>query len=115
MSTAIEHGATRGSRWLRGRRLKVALWVAAIEGLLVVFDVIPKWIAFGVAAAVLVGYLFYGRELKGTRGDVAWVAAASQAFVVLIPILLVILGTLALVAVGILALLALVYLFADRR
>jgi hypothetical protein len=115
MSTAIEHGATRGSRWLRERRLKAALIIAAVEGLLVVLDVIPKWVAFGVAAAVLLGYLAYARNLDGTRREIGWIAAASQAFVVLIPLLVLIVGTVALIAVGILAVLALVFLFADRR
>ena len=30
----IEHGSTRGGRWLRDRRLKVALGLAIVEGLL---------------------------------------------------------------------------------
>jgi hypothetical protein len=45
---------------------------------------------------------------------VAWIAAVSQAFVMLIPILVIVVGTLALVAVGILAAFALVLLFTSR-
>ena len=112
---AIEHDASRGSRWLRENRLKLALWIALAEGILVIFHVIPKWLALAAAAAVLIAYVAYGRNTTGTRRHVAWVAAASQAVVVLIPILLIVVGTLALVAIGILAVVALVYLFADRR
>ena len=46
--------------------------------------------------------------------QVSWVAATSQAAVVLIPFLLLVVGTFALVAVGILAIVALIALFSDR-
>jgi hypothetical protein len=112
---AIEHDATKGSRWLRERRTRFALWIAVVEGALVVFHVIPRWPAIAVAGVVLALYVAYGRTLRGTRRELTWIAAASQALVVLIPILVIIVGTVALVAVGILAVLAIVFLLADRR
>ena len=49
--------------------------------------------------------------LRNIRSDtihqVAWIAGVSQAFVALVPILVLVIGTLALIAVGILALVAL--------
>ncbi len=112
----IEAGSTRMGRWLRARRLRIAFWIAVIEGVLVVFHAVPRWPALFVAAAVIVLYLFVGRTASsdGTR-QVAWIAAASQALVALVPILVIVIGTLALVAVGILAAIALVILFTDRR
>jgi hypothetical protein len=115
-SLSIEHGSTRAGRWLRMRRLRLALWIALIEGLLVIFHVIPKWPALLVAALVLAFYLFLGRNL---RSDVArhasWVAAASQAFVAMIPVLLAFLGFAAIVAIAVLAGIALIALLGDRR
>ncbi len=113
----IEHGVSRGGRWLRARRVRLALWIAVIEGLLVVFlDLIPWWVALVIAAGALGFYLFVGREQRSeTVRQVSWIAAASQVLVVLVPILVLIVGTLALVAVGILAVVALIALFADRR
>ena len=112
----IEHGQTRPGRWLRVRRLRIALAIAVIEGLLVVLDVVPWWGALVVAALALGFYLLLARN---ARSDVirqaGWVAAASQTAVVLVPILVLIVGTVALVAVGVLAVVALVFLFADRR
>ena len=106
----IEHGSTRGGRWLRDRRLKVALGLAIAEGLLV------AWLAILVAIAVLALYFGWAR----TSGpdwlrEPGWIVAVWQAVVLLVPVLVVIVGTLALVAVGAIAILALVALFADRR
>ena len=112
----IEHGSTRGGRWLRDRRLKVALGLAIAEGLLVALDVVSAWLAILVAIAVLALYFGWAR----TSGpdwlrEPGWIVAVWQAVVLLVPVLVVIVGTLALVAVGAIAILALVALFADRR
>jgi hypothetical protein len=113
---AVEHGSTRGSRWLRERRLKVAAALAVVEGLLVVFDVIPAWVAIVLAIAALALYFGWARERSSaTIRDGAWVVAVWQAIVLLVPILVIVVGTLALVAVGLIAVIALVALFADRR
>ena len=113
---AIEHGSSRTSRWLNERRLRVALILAVIEGLLVAFDVISAVISIVIAITVLAAYFYWAR----THGSAAvregfWIVAVWQAIVLLVPVLVVIVGTLALVAVGLIAVLALVALFADRR
>ena len=73
----------RAGRWLRERRLRLALWIAVVEGLLVVFDVIPGWPALVVGALVVVFYVFVGRSSgrhgragELDRGDVAGVRRA---------------------------------------
>jgi hypothetical protein len=115
-SYAIEHRSSRTGRWLRARRLRIALWIAVVEGLLVVFDVIPGWVALVVGALVVAFYFFVGRELRSdTIRQASWVAAASQLMVALIPVLLFVVGTLAIIALAILAVVALLVLFADRR
>ena len=114
--SVVEHGSSSGGRWLRARRLKIALWIAVVEGLLVAVHVISWWIALPIAAALILFYLFVGRE---TRSDLvrqtSWIAAASQALMALVPILVIVIGTLTLIIVGVLAVVALVVLFADRR
>jgi hypothetical protein len=113
---AIEHRSTRTGRWLRARRVKFALWIAVIEGLLVIFDVIPNWVALLVGALILGFYIIVGRQLRSdTARQGSWIAAAAQVLVALVPILLFIVGTLAIIALAILALVALVALVADRR
>ena len=111
----IEAGSTRGSRWLRERRLKVAVALALVEGALVVFDVIPATLALLVAAAVLVAYFGWARRRRsatlregfwgpgGLAGARRARAARGAAW------------TLALVAIAVVAAIALVALLADRR
>ena len=112
----IEHGSSSMGRWLRARRVRLALWIAVVEGVLAVFDVIP-WYAVVLAAAAAV--LFYFGIGRSVRSDAvrqsSWIAAASQALVALVPALVVVVGTLALIAVALLALVALFALFSDRR
>ena len=113
---AIEHGSTRTDRWLRRIRLRLAVWIAVVEGLLLVFGILNRWATLFVAALVIVGYLAVASRLRpGAARDVAWIAAVSQALVALIPVLLIVVSTMALVAVAVLAVVALVILFGDRR
>ena len=46
----IEHGSTRSGRWLRERRLRITLWIAAVEGLLYLVHVLHWWEAVVLAA-----------------------------------------------------------------
>ena len=111
----IEHGSTRTGRWLRERRLQIAVWIAVIEGLLVVLHAVPRWPSLFVAALVIVGYLGWGRNAKSDAArQTGWILAASQALLALVPIVFIIVGTVALVVVGILAVVALVVLFTER-
>jgi hypothetical protein len=111
----LEHGTSRSGRWLRENRVRIAIWIAVAEGLLVLVGAIPKYAAIVIALLVLVGYFSFARRLTWHTGRQAiWIAAASQAIVALVPVLAIIVGTLALVAVGVIAVVALVLLFSDR-
>ena len=113
---ALEHGTSRGGRWLRTRRLRIALWIAVLEGILVVVGVVPGWTALIVAGAVIAFHLFLGRQARSDAvRQASWIGAASQVCVALVPALVLVIGALALVAVVILAAVALLVLFADRR
>jgi hypothetical protein len=113
---AVEHGSSRAGRWLREYRIKVAIWIAVAEGLLVLVGAIPKLAAIVIALLVVVAYFSLARGLTWQTGrQAAWIAAVSQAIVLLVPVLAIIVGTLALVAVGVIAVVALVLLFTDRR
>ena len=111
----VEHGSSRAGRWLRAKRLRISLWIAVVEGVLVAFHVIPWWLAVVAAAAVVAFYFWAGRDLPSdTARQVSWILATSQAVVVLVPVLVAIVGTIAIVVVGIVAVLALVALFSER-
>ena len=113
---AIEHRGTPASRWLRERRLKLALVLALVEGILVIIDVIPAWLAILVGAAIVAYWFFAGRHHTWQLArEVSWTAAMSQVFVALVPLLAFVLTALAVVALVLIAVIALVALLADRR
>ncbi len=114
---AIEAGGTRIGRWLRERRLRIALWVAAIEGLIVALTPdLTKWTVIIIGAVVLAFYVVAGRNMSwDVARQLSWIAAASQALAVLVVIFAFVLKLIAIVAIVILAVVALAYLFSDRR
>ena len=112
----IEHGGSRTSRWLREQRVRIALWIALAEGILILVGVIPKSVALLVALVVLALYFLVARErTSGTTREAFWIVAVSQAVIALVPLLLFVLGTIAIILVALIAVAALVVLFADRR
>jgi cation transport ATPase len=112
----IEHGSTGLGRWLRGRRLRITLWAAAIEGLLVVLHVLHLWEII-VLAVLAVGFWAYAG--RGSRHDIvresAWILAVSQLLVLVVPLALIFAATFAIVIFALLAAAALVFLFTERR
>jgi hypothetical protein len=113
----IEAGTTRTGRWLRERRIRLTLWVAVIEGVLVAVTAdLTKWTVLVIAAILLAFYVVAGRNLHWDVGrQLSWIAAASQALAILVVVLAFVLGFVAIVAVVIFAIIALVYLFSDYR
>jgi hypothetical protein len=108
----VEHGTSRTGRWLRARRLRIALWAAVVEGLLVVLHVISWPIAIIAAAAIILIYFSAGSRLHSdTARQIAWIAAVSQALVALVPVLLILVSTVAIIMVAVLAVVALILLF----
>jgi hypothetical protein len=115
--SAIEGGSSRAGRWLRERRLKLALYIAVLEGIVVaVRGDVSRWTVVGLAALVLIIYMLLRDRLRWDAGrEVIWIVATSQAMALLVVILAFVIGALSLVLVGILAVIALVYLLSDRR
>jgi hypothetical protein len=113
----IEAGSTRTGRWLRERRLRLALWTAVIEGVLVaVSHDLTRWTVLVIAVVVLAFYVLAGRAMKWDVGrQLSWIAAASQALAILVVVLAFVVGLLAIVLVGLFAVIALVYLFSDYK
>jgi hypothetical protein len=114
--SVIEHGTTRAGRWLKARRVRLALWIAVIEGVIVALaHDFSRWTVIAVAIPVLALYLFWGRHAgSDTARQVSWIAAASQALAVVVVIMAFILNWLALILVGIFAAIALLFLLGDR-
>jgi hypothetical protein len=112
----IEHGSTRWGRQLRENRLKIALLIALVEGLLVVFDVVDWWIVVLLAIGSVAVYVWRGRSAgRQEVRESSWILAVSQLAVVLVPALVLVATALAIVALLLLAVVALVVLLRDRR
>src|SRR5205085_544491 len=76
---AIEHGTTRSGRWLRERRLRITLWIAAVEGLLYLFHALHWWAAVGLAIIAVAFWWYVGRANRShTLRQLSWIFAASQ-------------------------------------
>ena len=113
----IEAGSTRIGRWLRERRIKIALWAAVVEGLIAAFSHdIGRWTILALAVIVLAFYMVAGRQMKwDVARQLSWIAAASQVLAILVIIFAFILKLIAIVAIVAFALIALIYLLADHR
>ena len=112
----VEHRSTPLGRWLRARRLRIAAWIAVGEGVLVLIHAVPRLLAMALAAAVVLFYFVFGRQLRAdSLRQVSWIAAASQALMVLVPVLAALIGGLAVIALAVLAVVALVVLLQDRH
>jgi hypothetical protein len=113
---AIEHGSSRAGRWLERRRIRAALWIAALESLLVLFlHDVTKWTVIVLAVVAVLAW-FGGRESKSQLvRQVLWIFAASQLLAVIGVILAWIVKWAVIMAVVVFAVLGLVYLFLDRR
>ena len=112
----IEHGESRLVRRVRHNRLKLALAIAALEGILVLVGAIPWWFVVLLALGALAAYAGWGREHESADVRlVTWTAAVSQLAVVLVPVVAGAVVVLAALAVVVLAAVALAALMLDRR
>jgi len=111
----VEHRESATSRWLHERRISLAIGVAILEGILIVAGELSKALALIVAIAVVVGYFMLSDRLKpGVGRQLAWIAAVSQAIVMLVPLLVIVIGTLTLIGIAVIGLIALALLFSRR-
>ena len=114
--TIVEHGESRFGRRLRAGRIKVALAIAAIEGILVLAGAIPWWLVVIAAVGAVAAYAAWGRDHDSPDVRVVtWTAAVSQLTVVLVPALAAALFVVAALVVVVLAGLFLAALLLDRR
>ena len=112
----VEHRSTPLSRWLRARRLRIAAWIAVGEGVLVLIHAVPRLPAMILAAAIVLFYFAFGRQVRvDSLRQVSWIGAASQALMILVPVLAAVIGGLAIIALVALAVVALFVLLQDRR
>jgi len=111
----VEHGETARGRRLRRNRVKIALVVAAIEGVVVLAGGIPWWFVAILAVAAVALYLAVRDHGRSDLVPLAWIAAFSQVALVLVPVIASVLLVLAIMVVIAFAVVALIALSRDRR
>jgi hypothetical protein len=102
--------------WLQHRRVRLAAWIAAAEGIVVLFSHdITRWTVIVLAIVGVVGYLG-GRESRSRIvRNVLWIFAAAQLLAVVLVILAWVVKWAIILAIVVLAIGGLAYLFVDRR
>ena len=91
------------------------MWIAAIEGVLVVIHVIPHLVVYVLFVVAIVFWATVARRYTSPFArQLTWVFAASQTLAVLVPVVLFIAKWTAITAIVILAVVALVFLFLER-
>jgi hypothetical protein len=112
----VDHGSSRASLWLQQRRTRLALWIAAIESIVVLFSHdLTRWTVIVLAIVAVLAWLG-GRESRSNIvRQVLWIFAATQLLAVIGVILARIVKWAVIMAVVVFAVLGLVYLFLDHR
>jgi hypothetical protein len=114
-ANVLDHQASKPARYLRDHRLRITLWIGAIEGLLTLLF-ISHLVVYVLAVVAIVFYVMVGRQYKSSLArQLAWIFAASQLLAVLVPIVLFIAKWVAVTAIAIIAVVGLVILFAERE
>ena len=107
---------TRAGRWIAERRIKLALGIAVLEGIIVAFAKdFSSWTVIVISVPIIAFYLFAGRNLESdTWRQVSWVLAASQAFAVLLAVIALTIKLWVLIIVGVFAALALILIVGEK-
>jgi FtsH-binding integral membrane protein len=111
----VEHRESPRSRRLRVNRMRIALVLAALEGILVLSGAIPWWVVVLVALAAVVFYVYVRNEGRSELVQLAWIAAFANVLLLLVPVAATIVTALAIVLVVVFAVVALIALARDRR
>lgn len=97
-------------------KVKIALLIAAFEGLLLLFGGLSRWVLIAVAIPLILLYLISGREMKpGLGRDVLWIVAVSQVLVLIVAIIAFFVTLLFLILLGVFAAIAFVLIYFDQQ
>lgn len=110
---AIETGP---GGWLRARRVRFALWIAAAEGIVVaVSHDVTKWTVLVLAALSLVVWTVSRNSTSKIVRQAIWILAASQLLALILVLLAVVVKWALILGLVAFAVFGLAFLFFDRR
>lgn len=112
----IEQGESRTGRWLRPRRLRIALFIGVVETLLVLLGGLGWFWVLGATMLAVAFHFFVGRRARfHAVREVSWTLAVSQLIAVVVPILWEVVKFAAITVLVLMALALLAMLLLDRR
>jgi hypothetical protein len=102
--------------WLAQRRLKIALGIAVVEGILVAVEKdFTRWTVIIISAPIIAFYLFAGRSIASDTGrQLSWIVAAAQTFAAILAVLAIVIKLFVLIIAGVFAVIALILLLGER-
>jgi hypothetical protein len=110
---AIERGP---GGWLRQRRTRIALWIAAAEGILVAIShELTKWTVLGLAVISVALFYVARNHRSHILRQTLWILAASQLLALILVALAVIVKWALILGLVVFAVVGLAFLFFDRR
>ncbi len=111
----LDKPESRPGRYLREHKMRLVLWIGAIEGTLAILGAFDRWVLYVLAIASIAWYVAMGRKYtSATARHISWIFAASQAIAVVIQALYQTFKWLAFGAVVLAVIAGLVLLFAER-
>lgn len=112
-SHAVEPGP---GGWLRARRTRLALWIAAVEGIVVWLSRdVSKWAVFVLAAVAVFAFTYRRNSESNLVRQVLWIFTASQLLALLLVLFAVVVKWLVIVGLVVFAVVGLAILLFDRR
>ena len=82
----LDKPESRPGRYLREHKVRLVLWIGAIEGTLAILGAFDKWVLYVLAIASIAWYVAMGRKYTSpTARHISWIFAASQAIAVAHP------------------------------
>jgi hypothetical protein len=112
-SHAVEPGP---GGWLRARRNRLALWIAAVEGIVVAISAdVSKWAVFVLAALAIFAFAYGRKNDSNFVRQLLWIFAASQLLALLLVLFAVVVKWLVIVGLVVFAVIGLAILLFDRR
>ncbi|HUJ54702.1 MAG TPA: hypothetical protein VLW49_01805 [Gaiellaceae bacterium] len=117
LSTHPDAPVERGpGGWLRTHRVRLSLWIAAAEGIVVaVSHDVTKWTVLVVAAVSIVAWSATRHSKSTVVRHAIWIVAASQLLALLLVVLALIVKWAVILGLVAFAVLGLAFLFFDRR
>jgi hypothetical protein len=102
--------------WLRERRTRLSLWIAAAEGIVVAFSHdVTKWTVIVLAILATLTYYAGRNTTSSLLRQILWILLASQLLAVVLVLLAWIVKWAVILGLIVFAVLGIVYLLFDRR